>query len=75
VERRRHYWNNHWGRLAREDILVFEDGGVWWVEAREGGVEGTSRWFELHGEDQVLDCVRDLITASDFDGWRELTGG
>jgi hypothetical protein len=72
VERRKHYWNGKWGRLARMDILVFEDGGSWVVEAREGGADGKSRWFELPGEDLALDCVRDLITVSKMDGWREL---
>ena len=36
VERRKHYWNSRWGRLARMDILVYEDAGTWMVEAREG---------------------------------------
>jgi hypothetical protein len=61
--------------LAREDILVSEDGGVWLVEARQGGAEGKSRWFELSDEDAALDWVRDLINASDFDEWRELLLG
>jgi hypothetical protein len=72
VERRKHYWNGRWGRLARMDILVFEDAGAWVVEAREGGADGKSRWFELPDEDRALDCVRDLITVSKMDGWREL---
>jgi hypothetical protein len=42
------------------------------VEAREGGADGKSRWFELPSEDLVTDCVRDLISASGFDDWREL---
>jgi hypothetical protein len=75
MERRKHYWNTKWGRLAREDILVSEDGGVWLVEAREGGAEGRSRWFELPNEDLALDLVRDLINASAFEGWRELPVG
>ena len=72
MERRKHYWNGKWGRLARRDILVFEDGGAWLVEAREGGADGKSRWFELPGEDMALDCVRDLITLSNMDSWREM---
>jgi hypothetical protein len=72
VERRKHYWNNRWGRLARRDILVYEDAGTLTVEAREGGADGKSRRFELPSEDLALDCVRDLITASQVDGWREL---
>jgi len=42
------------------------------VEAREGGANGKSRWFELPDEDTALDFVRDLVSASGFDGWREL---
>jgi hypothetical protein len=72
VERRKHYWNSRWGRLARMDVLVYEDAGTWMIEAREGGSDGKSRWFELPNEDVALDCVRDLISASGFDGWREL---
>jgi hypothetical protein len=72
VERRKHYWNGKWGRLARRDILVFEDAGTWLVEAREGGADGKTRWFELPDEDTALDCVRDLITQSKMEGWREL---
>ena len=72
MERRKHYWNGKWGRLARRDILVFEDGGAWLVEAREGGADGKSRWFELPSEDVALDCVRDLITLSNMDSWREM---
>ena len=72
MERRKHYWNGKWGRLPRRDILVFEDGGAWLVEVREGGADGKSRWFELPNEDMALGCVRDFITLSKMDGWREL---
>ncbi len=73
MEWRRHYWNGRWGRSVREDILVSQEGGVWLVEARHGGTDGASRWFEVPDEDTALDWVRDLIHASEFDGWRELT--
>jgi hypothetical protein len=72
MERRKHYWNGRMGRLVREDIYVYEDGGTWWVEAREGGSEGNSRWYELPDADRALDLTRDLITASRMDGWKEL---
>jgi hypothetical protein len=72
VERRRHLWNQKWGRLSRRDIVVREDGGTWWVEAREGGAAGRTRVFELPDEDTALDCVRDLVTASGQDGWKDL---
>ena len=51
---------------------VFEDAGTWTVEAREGGANGKSRWFELPDGDMATDCARDLISMSGFDGWREL---
>ena len=72
MERRKHYWNGRMGRLARADIYLYEDAGTWWVEARDGGSEGTSRWYELSDADLALDRVRDLITASKMDGWKEL---
>jgi hypothetical protein len=75
MERRKHYWNSKWGRLARLDILVFEDAGFWLVEARDGGAEGKSRWFELPNEDVALDCVRDLMAVSGSEGWKELPVG
>ena len=40
MEKRKHYWNGRWGRLARHDVLLYEDGGQWTVEHRIGGVEG-----------------------------------
>jgi hypothetical protein len=76
MEKRRHWWNSRWGRLSRCEVLMFEDGGVWWVEIREGGMEGRSRWFELPNGDTALDCARDMITASGFeDGWTEFPVG
>ena len=72
MERRKHYWNGKWGRLARMDILVFEDAGAWLIEARSGGADGRSRWFQASDADAALDRVRDLITLSKMDSWREL---
>ena len=46
--------------MAGLDSLVYEDAGVWIIEAREGSADGKSRWFELPDEDVALDCVRDL---------------
>jgi hypothetical protein len=70
MDKRKHYWNGRWGRLARHDVLVFEDGGHWLVESRIGGTEGRSRWFEFEQEDAALDRVRDLIAGAEE--WREL---
>ena len=70
MERRKFWWNGKWGRLARRDVLLYEDGGVWWVEAREGGAEGRSRWFEFGDDDHAMDCVHALIAGTER--WREL---
>jgi hypothetical protein len=70
VERRKHWWNGIWGRLARHDVYLYEDGGRWWVETREGGAEGRSRWFEHADEDAALDQVRTLLDGPGT--WRPL---
>ncbi len=70
MEKRKHYWNGRWGRLARHDVLLYEDGGQWMVEHRTGGVEGRTQWAEYDLEDAALDRVRDLLAGGDE--WREL---
>jgi hypothetical protein len=75
VERRKHYWNGRMGRLVRRDIYLYEDAGTWWVQARHGGDDGVSQWYELADEDLALDLTRDLITASKLDGWKALPVG
>jgi hypothetical protein len=73
MEQRRHWWNARWGRLARRDVYLRVDADRWYVEAREGGSEGRSRWWELDNEDQAMDVVRALL--DDQDDWREITPG
>jgi hypothetical protein len=70
MDKRKHYWNGRWGRLARNDVLLFEDAGQWMVERRVGGTEGRSTWAEFSDEDSALDHVRDLLAGTDE--WREL---
>jgi hypothetical protein len=70
MEKRKHYWNGRWGRLARVDIVLYENGGRWIVEERTGGVEGRSVMQEFDQEDAALDRVRDLLTGTA--DWREL---
>jgi len=70
MERRKHWWNGTWGRLVRRDLYLYEDGGAWLVEARLGGADGRSRWFNYPDEDAALERVRDLMTESD--DWREI---
>jgi phage gp37-like protein len=70
MEKRKHYWNGRWGRIARLDIMVYEDAGQWSVERRVGGVEGRSQVTEHTDEDAALDRLRDLLAGAD--DWREL---
>lgn len=70
MEQRRHWWNARWGRIGRRDVYVRADGDRWFVEARSGGSEGRSRWWELDSEDQALDLVRDLLAGGE--DWREI---
>jgi len=70
MDRRRMWWNGKWGRIARRDVLLYSDGATWWVEAREGGAEGRSRWFEHAEEAAALRCVDDHLVGPDR--WREL---
>ena len=70
MERRKHWWNGTWGRLARRDLYLYEDGGTWLVEARLGGADGRSRWFTCPDEDAALERVSDLMTESN--DWREI---
>ncbi len=70
MERRKHWWNGIWGRLARRDVYLYTDGGQWWVEARVGGAEGRSRWYEHDDEDAALDRARGLLIGPGR--WREL---
>lgn len=71
VERRKHWWNGTWGRLARHDIYLYEDGGRWLVEAREGGADGRSRWYGYEDEDAATECVRGLLADSPH--WRQMS--
>jgi hypothetical protein len=70
MEQRKHYWNGRWGSLARHDVFLREDAGVWVIEDREGGPDGRSRYYEHHEEDAALEQLRVLMAKGD--GWREL---
>jgi hypothetical protein len=70
MERRKHWWNGTWGRLARRDVYLFEDAGHWWVESREGGADGRSRRYEFTDEESATDCVSGLLAQPG--NWREL---
>ena len=70
MERRKHWWNGTWGRLARRDVYLFEDAGHWWVESREGGADGRARTYEFDAEEPAMDCVSGLLAQPG--DWREL---
>ena len=71
MERRKHWWNGTWGRLARRDIYLYNDGDRWLIEVREGGAEGRSKWFEYDDEEVALNDVRLLLVGPGR--WRELS--
>jgi len=71
MEQRRHWWNARWGRIGRRDIYLRVDGDRWFVQAREGGSDGRSRWWELAGEDEALELVQALMAGEE--DWREIT--
>jgi len=71
MEQRRHWWNARWGRIARRDVYLRVDGDRWFVEARDGGPDGSSRWWELGDEDRALDVVRGLLACTG--DWRDIT--
>jgi hypothetical protein len=83
MRQKKHWWNGYWGSMARRDVLMFEDGddngGHWWVEARSGGTDGRSRWWELPDEGLALELARDLMSGDSptdvNDDWRELPVG
>ena len=71
MERRKHWWNGTWGRLGRRDVYLYEDAGHWLVEARDGGAEGRSRWYEFHDETDALGCIGGLLAQPGE--WREVS--
>ena len=70
MERRKFWWNGKWGRVARRDILLYEDGGMWWLERREGGSEGRSTWSGFGSEQAANDAVATLTASGER--WREM---
>ncbi|GAB7049024.1 hypothetical protein [Catenuloplanes indicus] len=71
MEQRKHWWNGKWGRIARKDVFLRVNGDTWHVEARAGGAEGVSRFFEFGGEDEALEAVRAMLNGPGT--WRELS--
>ncbi|MFY1635577.1 hypothetical protein ACN27F_20270 [Solwaraspora sp. WMMB335] len=72
MEQRKHWWNGSWGRLARRDVFLRTDADKWFVEARSGGAEGTSRFAEYDDEEAAYDAVRRLLGGPGE--WREVAG-
>jgi hypothetical protein len=70
VVRRHWWWNGRFGRLARRDVVVHEHDGRWVVEARRGGVEGSSRWAEVASEAAAVELARSI--QDEPTAWSEL---
>ena len=71
MEQRKHWWNGKWGRIARKDVFLRVNGDTWHVEARAGGADGVSRFYEFGGEDEALESVRAMLNGPGT--WRELS--
>ncbi len=77
VERRRqHWWNGKWGRLARRDVFLTQDdvSGHFWVEAREGGADGSRVRQEYDCEPDALRYIARLTADNPVDRWRRMPG-
>jgi hypothetical protein len=70
MEKVQQWWNGRWGRLARVDVIVWQDGDAWVVEHRIGGVEGRSTEKTVDGERAADEEVARLLAISD--DWRQL---
>jgi len=71
MQQRKHWWNGKMGRHVRRDIKIHFNDRPWVVEAREGGMDGTTRRWELPDEDTALGLARDLM--GDDPSWRDLS--
>ena len=63
MERRKYWWNADSESPERCDIVLYEDGGRWWMEIRIGGGSGRSHWREFDDEDAALDRVYALMAG------------
>jgi hypothetical protein len=66
----RWWWNGRWGRLARQDVKIYTDGTLWWLEDVRGGVEGRVRRYGDLDEARALALAEDLMVGSD--GWTDM---
>ncbi len=65
------WWNGTWGRLSRRDVYL-RTGPVWEVEARQGGVDGSSRTWRFDSEAEARAFVERCLVGPGT--WRELSG-
>jgi hypothetical protein len=70
-DRRHHWWNGKWGRMAQHDITIYEGTTSWAVEALAGGVDGDSRWWDVPDEDTATLIAYYLM--ADTDEWRDMS--
>jgi hypothetical protein len=72
MARYRSWWNGKWGRLARRDVIIHHE-EKWYVEAREGGPEGRSKFYPANDADDALSQAERFIKTPDGAKWREMT--
>lgn len=64
------WWNGSLGTMTRRDVFLRVE-QVWEVEARQGGVEGTSGVFTFTSEQEARQFVERCKVAPWV--WRDLT--
>lgn len=78
-QRRAHWWNGKWGRIARRDLYVNQDDNqldVWIVIAQDGGADGQQRRWTFYCEADAMTLAERLMEDPDpIDDWRKLPLG
>ena len=64
------WWNGSLGTMTRRDVFLRRE-TLWEVEARQGGVEGTSGVFQFTSEDEARQFVERCKVGPWK--WRDLT--
>jgi hypothetical protein len=77
VDRRKHWWNPGSALIDQCDVVLYEDGGRWWVEIRMGVADSqrdASRsrryWREFADEEAAMDRVHALLSGPQ--SWQQM---
>lgn len=66
------WWNGRWGRLARRDIWLKNDGALWWAEARKG--DGDAKvWRSRPGDEGAAREEVTMLLLRGGTDWKNLS--